>query len=450
MTGQTYDVIVVGSGAGGATVAREMTLRGRKVLLLERGGRVELMGNTLTMALILEKFGLTRSREKNTVVFGNNYGGLSNLAAGCAVPPPKKVFDPVGIDLTEEAEEARKEMWVQPLPDELLGEANIRLLEAANDAGYNWGKMENFIDPEKCMEGCGNCMLGCKTGAKWTARVFGDEAVARGAHLKLHTTITEVISENGKVVGVKGRRFGREVVYLGKSVVLCSGVNNVHILRKAGISEAGNGFCCDWLQFVGGIIPGINTTSANPMTVGTMEHYSDDDLVILPVFPNWAQFSVMLWFMGIRQLAHVPDFWKYTGLMVKIRDEVSGEIFNGSSFSKPVSQKDRKKLDKGIGIIKSILKKAGAEERSIVALKPSGAHPSATCRIGEVVDRNLETPIQNLFCCDASVFPSALGTPVVWTVVSLGKRLARHLDARLDGGAAINVKSAVIAGPSCC
>lgn len=95
-----YDVIVVGSGAGGSTVAREMTSKGKKVLLLERGGRVNMMGNTLTMALILKHFGLTRSVEKNTVVFADNYGGLSNLTAGCAVAPPKIVFDPAGIDLS--------------------------------------------------------------------------------------------------------------------------------------------------------------------------------------------------------------------------------------------------------------------------------------------------------------------------------------------------------------
>ncbi len=53
------------------------------------------------------------------------------------------------------------------------------------------------------------------------------------------------------------------------------------------------------------------------------------------------------------------------------------------------------------------------------------------CRIGEVVDSNLETDIKNLYCCDASVFPSSLGLPVVWTAVSLGKRLAKHIDARM-------------------
>ncbi len=426
-----YDVIVVGSGAAGSTVAREMTRKGKKVLLLERGGRVNFMGNTLTMALILRHFGLVRSKEKYTVTVADNFGGLSTLAAGSAVPPPKMIFDPVGIDLTEEAEEARKEMWIQKLPDELVGSENMRLLEAANDSGYNWDKVENFIDAKKCKTNCGVCMLGCPTGAKWSGRVFGDEAIANGADLKLHTIIKNPIVENGRVIGVEGSKFGKKVKYYGKSVVLSAGMDNTHILRKAGIDEAGKGFCCDWLQFVGGIIPGMNTSRANPMAVGTLEHYESDGFVLLPVFPNWSQFAVILWFMGAKNLTKFPDFWKYSGIMVKIRDETVGEIYDGVSFSKPVTQTDQKKLDKGIGIVKKIFKKAGAKEDSIIALKQSGAHPQATCRIGEVVDSNLETRIKSLYCCDASVFPSSLGLPVVWTVVSLAKRLSKHLDSHV-------------------
>lgn len=427
-----YDVIVVGSGAGGSTVAREITNKGKKVLLLERGGRVNMMGNTLTMALILKYFGLTRSVEKNSVVFADNYGGLSNLTAGCAAPPPKIVFDPVGIDLSCEAEEARKEMHVQQLPDELIGQSNIRLLEAANDAGYSWGKMENFIDPEKCVKDCGLCMLGCKTGAKWTARVYGDEAVAKGMDLKLHTKAEKVITDNGNAVGIEASCFGKKTKYYAKSVVLSAGTGNVGILRQAGIKEAGQGFCCDWLQFAGGIIPDINSVKANPMSVGSLEHYESDGLVVLPVFPNWSQFGVLLGLMGVKNLSKFPNFWKYTGLMVKIRDESAGEIYTDTAFSKPITPTDRKKLDKGVGMIKKILKKAGAADESFMTLKPSGAHPSATCRIGEIVDNNLETRISNLYCCDSSVFPTSLGLPVVWTAVSLGKRLAKHLNGRIQ------------------
>jgi choline dehydrogenase-like flavoprotein len=427
-----YDVIVVGTGVGGATVAREMTGKGKNVLMLERGGRTDMMGNTLSMALILQHFGLIRSREKFVVTFANNYGGLSTLAAGCAVPPPRSVFESVGIDLAEETEEARNDMHVQPLPDELVGTANLRLMEAAHDAGYHWSKVENFIDPEKCVENCSLCMLGCPHGAKFSARDYGDEAIKNGAALKLHTKVTGVITDNGTVTGVEGRKFGKKVRYHGKVVVLSSGISNVGILRRAGIKEAGRGFACDWLQFVGAIIPGMNTAQSNPMTVGTLEHYETDGIAILPVFPNWSQFLVILGMMGPRYLPKFPDFWRYSGIMVKIRDEISGQIYKGTSFSKPVTETDKKRLDKGVGIIKDIFRKAGADDDSIIALKPSGAHPSASCRIGEVVDSNLETEIKNLYCCDASVFPEALGLPVVWTVASLGKRLAKHLDQQLN------------------
>ncbi len=147
--------------------------------MLEAGGRWEWMGNTMTVAMILKHFGLVRSKEGRTVTFADNYGGLSNIAAGCAAPPPKSVFDPVGIDLTQEAEEAKKDLWIQKQPDELVGKENLRLVEVANSIGYHWGKMDKFIDPKRC-NASGDCMLGCKTGAKWTARVYGDEAVSQG------------------------------------------------------------------------------------------------------------------------------------------------------------------------------------------------------------------------------------------------------------------------------
>ena len=171
-----YDVIVAGTGIGGATVAREMAGKGKRVLMLERGGRFNMMGNTVTMAMILQNFGLIRSKEKYTVTFGNNYGGLSVLAAGCAVAPPESIFSPFGIDLAAETKEAGKDMKVQIMPDYLIGQANLRLMEAANAAGYNWSRLENFIDPAKCVEGCADCMLGCPEGRQ----VFSQELWRRG------------------------------------------------------------------------------------------------------------------------------------------------------------------------------------------------------------------------------------------------------------------------------
>lgn len=429
-----YDVIVAGSGPGGATVAREMSRRRHRVLLIERGGNWRFLGNTLSMAMILKNFGLTLSKELNVVVIPNNFGGASLLSCGCAIPPPKAVFDEVGIDLTDEAEEARAEMNIGVLPDELVGRTNLRLVECANDLGYNWSKTEKFVRADRCVPDCADCMLGCPKQAKWTAREYGEEAVRNGADLLLYTKVTEVIRENGKAVGVKTRSFGRENSYFGKRVVLSGGVSNVGILRRAGIDEAGRSFAVDFLQFVGGVVPGMNTTHDQPMSVGTLEHYDSDGICLLPVFPNWAMQSIMAVLKGPRYLPRLKDAFRFTGIMVKIRDELQGEIFPNKvlfQFSKAPTEQDKKRLNKGVDIIKKVLKKAGAPEDSILAFNPSGAHPSSSCRIGVVVNTDLETQIENLYCCDASVLPSSLGLPVVWTAVSLGKRLAKHLDETL-------------------
>jgi len=426
-----YDIIVVGSGPGGAAVARESAKYGKKVLLIERGGRVNRVGNTVAMARMAKRFGMTLSREGYWVVSINSYGGASNVAAGCAVPPPREVFSPFQIDLTKAAAEVRTDLRVRQLPDELVGSANLRIVEAANDLGYHWTKIEKFIDPEKCVPDCADCMLGCRRGAKWTSRVYGDEAVALGADLALFTRVRRVITENGRAAGVEAVRWGRTVRYWGKAVVISAAVGSPVILRNSGIEEAGRGFACDWLQFVGGIVPGMSTLRANPMSVGTLEHHESDGIAILPVFPGWSAFllqSVLTARTMVPRLIHFP---RYTGIMVKIADDVAGEVISDTSFSKPLTVQDAKRLSKGVSIIRKVLKKLGAPDHSIIELPPIGAHPSATCRIGVVVDKNLETRIKNLFVCDSSVFPRALGLPVVWTVASLGKRLAAHLNERL-------------------
>ncbi len=55
------------------------------------------------------------------------------------------------------------------------------------------------------------------------------------------------------------------------------------------------------------------------------------------------------------------------------------------------------------------------------------AHPGGSVRIGDGVDRHLQTGTPGLYVCDASVIPQAWGLPPTLTLLCLGQRLAAHL-----------------------
>ena len=49
---QTYDVVVVGGGPAGATMAEDMARRGHKVALLDRAGRIKPCGGAIPPRLV--------------------------------------------------------------------------------------------------------------------------------------------------------------------------------------------------------------------------------------------------------------------------------------------------------------------------------------------------------------------------------------------------------------
>ncbi len=56
-------------------MSREMALKGYRVLMLERGGRAPLTGAAPTVAMALQKLGLTRTVQGHSVVFAHRLAG---------------------------------------------------------------------------------------------------------------------------------------------------------------------------------------------------------------------------------------------------------------------------------------------------------------------------------------------------------------------------------------
>jgi choline dehydrogenase-like flavoprotein len=204
------------------------------------------------------------------------------------------------------------------------------------------------------------------------------------------------------------------------------------ILNRTGIWEAGQGIFVDPLVFVGGVYSGdvpYAGTCYNPtMSVGTWEFHQSEGFMLSPLMDPWIIFMAQMALVSPVKVLKIFHYRRWMSIMVKVKDDMAGELRANGSFSKPLSDSDLAKIDRGVQVSKEILFKTGCREKSVVRGPIRGAHPGGACRIGEVVDINLQSRhIENLYVSDASVFPQSLGTPVVATVAAMNKRLAKHL-----------------------
>jgi len=55
------------------------------------------------------------------------------------------------------------------------------------------------------------------------------------------------------------------------------------------------------------------------------------------------------------------------------------------------------------------------------------AHPGGTMRIGNLLDKDCQSPIKNCYCMDTSIIPEPWGLPPVVTLVGMAKRLSKKL-----------------------
>jgi choline dehydrogenase-like flavoprotein len=427
------DVVVVGSGPGGATVTRELARRGRRVLLLERGAderRRFYYGTYLGALLYTDRASLLFTQEGLNVVRPLMLGGATSMYCGCAAAPPPWLKDRYGVELAAEVAEAERELAVAPLPAGMRGAASTRLAEAAGAAGYPFFPQPKFMSPsraERFPADCGaRCMLGCRCGAKWNAAEWVDEAVANGAVLRTRAHVERVTIDGGEATGVEGRLAGGPFRVRAKTVVVAAGgIGSPRLLQASGLREAGEGMTMDATLMVYGFARDEGSGREPPMT-WSYEDAAAGYMLSTLVDP-WLLYPLMAGLKDPRLALSWPRWGHVLGVMIKLKDDVSGGVFADGRISKPLTPCDRERLAQAEEACRRILVRAGADPSSIFSTPLRGTHPSGTVRIGTHVDRELATPARNLYVCDASVFPEALDRPTVLTIVALAKRLAKHL-----------------------
>ncbi|BEU24086.1 alpha/beta fold hydrolase [Paraburkholderia sp. 22B1P] len=233
-----YEVVVVGSGYGGAIAASRMARAKRSVCLLERGrefmagdfpatppeGVAQMQYNT-GVAQIGSPLALLEVHVNPdvNVVVGCGLGGTSLINANVALKPDARLWDdprwPAALRADQANldicyERARTMLGATPVPDDY---PNLPKLDALALSAQRLGMSDRFyrppitvtfkdgknaagVDQQRCI-GCGDCNSGCNHGAKNSTHMnYLPDAVAHGAQIFTSAAVHSVVRDNERGV----------------------------------------------------------------------------------------------------------------------------------------------------------------------------------------------------------------------------------------------------------
>ena len=417
---------MVGTGAGGATAAKE--LQGKfEVTVLEAGREFHPFSTDLTWIEKFKKTGLMfdereiqilfpamkirKADDRMVLVNGIGLGGTTTLATGNAVRADHRLKE-YGINLDEEFDELRREVPISTDHQKRWRRTTRKLYDLCREMGYGPEPLPKMGDNRKCTN-CGHCVLGCPHDAKWDSRVFLRDAIEKGAVLKTDCMVKEVVIEDHSAIGVRVRRGMRSEFFPADLVILAAGgFGTPMILENSGIE-------CERRLFVDPVLcVATEWKGALQNKEISMPFVMQRDGYILAPYFDYLSFFF-------------NKDWKYPSgdtlsIMIKIADSDNGGI-NGRSVEKKLSDEDRGKLVEGVKDCTDILERLGANKQNLFLGTLNAGHPGGMMPLTreEAITFHHKRLPPNLYVADASLFPSSLGNPPILTIMAMAKRIGK-------------------------
>lgn len=422
--------IVVGSGAGGATAARELAIKGFEVDLYDAGLPFSPLTRKVSwlsplrgtwplrdinaIKRVFPAYQVTRTSEDMVIFAGVTEGGSTSISCGNMVRAENGLKE-IGLDLSEEFEEIEASLDISPVPREKWRPLTGKMFDVAERLGHSPVPTPKASDLEKCV-GCGYCEVGCATGAKWDSRRLYRGLLGRGVRLHLGSRILKVVTENGRATGVIVDQGGRtRSVDADVLVLSAGGVGTAQILRASGL-PARDCLWADVVLTVGGVSKGSRMLSEPPMV-----WYSKSEHYILSPYLDILSY----WFHKPWRDVSVKD---RVGLMVKLADSEQGRVSADGKVVKRLTETDRVRLEEAKAKAREIMEGAGVKGPFVDGMV-HGGHLGGTVPLakGDVKTMHPSWLPENLWVADLSLMPRSQGLPTMLTTAALALRVARRI-----------------------
>ena len=253
------DVVIVGSGAGGATMAAGLAEAGLDVVMIEEGGYHPTGSftaeNLRALRTLYRDGGAGIALGRPPVVFaeGRCVGGSTVVNGGMSWRTPARALhrwatedQVIGLseaDLEPYFDRVEARLSVALQDPETIGR-DSQLFKAGADA-KGWNIVANRRNQVHCA-GTNNCPNGCPTGAKQSMLVTHvPRALARGARLFADCRVVRIIRRGTAVTGVTARflrpggHAGPRLSVRARAVVVAGGaIQTPVLLARSGIRSA--------------------------------------------------------------------------------------------------------------------------------------------------------------------------------------------------------------------
>jgi len=480
------DVVIVGSGAGGAPMAAELAEAGFDVVVLEEGSYYQTRDFTAdTSAMVRQLYrdgGASMAIGSPPIMFqeGKAVGGSTVINGGMSWRTPEEILarwrkeaglaDMTPKQLEPYFERVEKRIHVAKNDPEAIGRENWLLKKGADAKG--WEIIDNLRNQAHCV-GSNRCAFGCPTGAKQSALVsYIPRALHFGARVYSDVRVEKITMHGKRATGVVGRvalpngGSGARVAVRAKLVVAaCGAIYTPALLSRSGLTGrpgllGGNLSLHPNVKVVAFFDEDVTSWKGVHQAFQVREFVRDGIGTFAAVNLPPSVVAMSLPHRGA-QLGKMMD--QYNNMVVAgmlIEDTTTGRVrvTNGrpQAFYQ-LEQRDIDTMKRGLDRLCDLLFTAGAtkvllpfhhaaevhdadEARRVLAqkIKPTDwevmtVHMMGTARMG--ADRTASVTdafgfmhdVDRLLISDASLFPTPIRTNPMETIMTLATRAAGHV-----------------------